>query len=279
MVDIYLFLICFFILGLIVGSFLNVVIYRLPLMLECYWKNQARLLLDLPVAEDQKKFNLFFPKSHCSHCHTKLKLYENIPVVSYVLQVGRCRYCHHKISLQYLIVELITGVIFTLLYYRFGLSYALLGGVVFSSALIALTFIDFRTKLLPDIITIPLLWLGLLFNLFKVYEVSLEFAVLGALVGYLLFWIVFQIFKFLTAKEGVGYGDFKLFAAIGAWLGIVNLPFLLLFASISGLIFALVFKIGKNQEMPFGPAIAISGLILFIFYPEISSWLSINLRY
>ncbi|MCV2503938.1 MAG: prepilin peptidase [Neisseriaceae bacterium] len=274
--DIYLFTIVFFILGLIVGSFLNVVIYRLPTMLETYWKNQAKLLLDLPVEKEGESFNLAFPQSHCPDCHAKIKFYENIPVISYVLQRGRCRHCGHKISLQYPIVELMTGVVFALLYYKFGLSYALLGGIIFSSVLIVLIVIDFQTQLLPDIITIPLLWIGLLFNLFSVYEVSLELAVLGAVVGYLLFWIIFQIFKCLTAKEGMGYGDFKLFSAISAWLGLLNLPILLLLASISGLIFAVIFRVKKNQAMPFGPAIAVSGLILFIFYPEISAFLNIN---
>ncbi|MFH4415581.1 MAG: A24 family peptidase [Neisseriaceae bacterium] len=271
----YLGILVFFLLGSVIGSFLNVVVYRLPIMLEESWKREASLILKKKVASTSPALNLAHPASHCPNCQAPLRFYENIPLLSYIWQKAKCRHCQEKIEISYFLVESFMGLIFSILLYRLGLSYALLGGAILSACLIVIALIDLRTQIIPDLITVPLIWIGLLFNLKGVYGVSLESAVLGALVGYLALWVVYQMFRLLTGKEAMGYGDFKLFSALGAWLGVMNLPILLLSASVSGLALALLLRAKPGQPLPFGPAIVLAGLLIFIFSPELISILQL----
>lgn len=257
----------FFLFGLIFGSFLNVVIYRLPLMLERAWNIQARVQLDIPVPDEESEpFTLAYPPSHCPVCKAEIKPWSNIPVISFLLQKGRCAGCHTPISWQYPAVELLTGLLFVAVYWKFGWSWQALGGILFVLFIVPMIFIDAKTQLLPDILTLPFLWLGLLFNIPENSFVTLPTAVWGAVIGYMSLWIIFQVFKLFTGKEGVGFGDFKLLAALGAWFGAVSLPVIALMASVIGLIFAVIMKVGKGQPMPFGPCLAIVGWIMLMFY-------------
>ncbi|MEO8157236.1 MAG: A24 family peptidase [Betaproteobacteria bacterium] len=260
-------------LGLIVGSFLNVVIHRLPKMLERSWDGQAADLLEqknLPdVAKqvrstDAGRYNLMTPASTCPQCAHKIRAYENIPIISYLFLRGRCSSCKALISMRYPIVETISGVVAGYVGWRFGLTLAMAGALVFVWALIALTAIDIDTQLLPDDITLPLLWLGLLVNLNGGFT-PLGSAVVGAVTGYLSLWAVYWLFKLTTGKEGMGYGDFKLLAAIGAWMGWKMLPIVILLSSLVGAtvgIALIVFtRHGRNTPIPFGPYLAAAGLI------------------
>src|SRR4249920_2237418 len=229
-------------LGLIVGSFLNVVIHRLPKMLERGWGGQAAELLEqknLPdVAKklrggDTVRYNLMTPASTCPHCGHKIRAYENIPIVSYVFLRARCSACKAPISIRYPIIEAISGVLAAYIGWKFGFTLAMAGALVFAWALIALTAIDIDTQLLPDDITLPLLWLGLLVNLNGGFA-PLASAVIGTIVGYLSLWAMYWLFKLTTGKEGMGYGDFKLLGAIGAWLGWKLLPIVILLSSMVG---------------------------------------------
>lgn len=262
------------VLGLVTGSFLNVVIYRLPIMLERSWKKEAHEILGLKRSEKEVRFNLAYPASHCPVCGRKIAFYQNIPLVSYLVQQGRCYDCGTKISLYYPLVELITGLLFAYAALILGLNWAFIAAAVFIVLLLCLLVIDLKTSLLPDVLTYPLLWSGLLANLEGLYKVSLSSAVLGAFVGYILLWLVFQVFRLLTGKEGMGYGDFKLMAALGAWLGIEYLPLLILFSAFLGLFFALFTGVKRGEAFPFGPAIALSGLILFFLTLTMPSWLA-----
>lgn len=262
-----------FILGLAVGSFLNVVIYRLPIILERNWKKEAHEVLGLKEEVPHARFNLAYPASHCPQCGIKIAFYQNIPVVSYLLQQGRCNHCGVKISPYYPLVELITGLLFAYAELILGPSWAFIAAAILIALLLCLLVIDLKTSLLPDILTYSLLWSGLLANLARLYKVSLSSAVLGAFVGYTLLWLVFQGFRLLTRKEGMGYGDFKLMAALGAWLGIEYLPLLILFSACLGLFFALCMHVKKGESFPFGPAMALSGLILFFLSLTSPSWL------
>lgn len=264
-----MFLAGFFLFGLLFGSFLNVVIYRLPLMLERAWTLQARSQLGLSVDEkDSKPFTLAYPPSHCPVCKAEIKPWSNIPILSFLLQKGRCAGCHAPISWQYPLVELLTGLLFVAVYWKFGWSLQALAGVIFVLFVVPMFFIDAKTQLLPDILTIPFLWLGLIFNI-PAYFTTLSDAVLGAVIGYMSLWIIFQIFRLLTGKEGMGFGDFKLLAALGAWFGVVSLPVLALLASVIGLLFAVILKVSKGQPMPFGPYLVISGLVMLLFQSTI----------
>lgn len=265
----WVFLAGFFLFGLLFGSFLNVVIYRLPLMLERAWTLQAHSQLGLSVDEkDSKPFTLAYPPSHCPVCKAEIKPWSNIPILSFLLQKGRCAGCHTPISWQYPAVELLTGLLFVAVYWKFGWSLQALAGVIFVLFVVPMFFIDAKTQLLPDILTIPFLWLGLIFNI-PAYFTTLSDAVLGAVIGYMSLWIIFQIFRLLTGKEGMGFGDFKLLAALGAWFGVVSLPVLALLASVIGLLFAVILKVSKGQPMPFGPYLVISGLVMLLFQSTI----------
>ncbi|MBW3567732.1 MAG: A24 family peptidase [Proteobacteria bacterium] len=266
----------FTILGLLVGSFLNVVIYRTPVILERDWKHQAREILGIETDDVQVDvFNLVVPRSRCQQCNALIRAWQNIPVLSYILLRGRCAKCAAPISLRYPLIELLTGVLTGFLAWKFGASWELAGAIIFTWALLALTFIDFDHQLLPDDITLGLLWLGLAFSLGNVF-VSPRDAIIGAISGYLSLWLIFHAFRLLTGKEGMGYGDFKLFAALGAWLGWQMLPLVILFSSATGAILggALIALHGRDraQPIPFGPFLAIAGLIAFLWGDAILGW-------
>jgi leader peptidase (prepilin peptidase)/N-methyltransferase len=266
--------VCLLSLGLVVGSFFNVVIYRLPLMMEARWRRDCCELLELPGEKQAPRLTLASPNSHCPHCGTAIKPWHNVPVISYLLLRGKCAACGTRISLRYPAVELATGLLTLLLAWHFPPTWALPGAILFTWALLVLTMIDVDHKLLPDDITLPLLWLGLLFNLGATF-VSLADAVIGAMAGYLILWSVYWLFKLLTGKEGMGYGDFKLLAAIGAWLGWQALPLVILLSSLVGAIcgIALIVMRGRGREVPipFGPYLAVAGGIALLWGDAISS--------
>ena len=251
------------VIGLMVGSFLNVVIHRLPKMLELGWQQQcAELRGGEPVAAPT--YNLIFPRSACPHCNHAISAWENIPVLSYLLLRGKCKGCGAAISPRYPTIEAISGILCGFAAWHFGFGWAAAGALLLIWALLALTAIDFDTQLLPDDITLPLLWAGLLFNLSGVFT-NLHSAVLGAIFGYLALWSVYWLFKLATGKEGMGYGDFKLLAALGAWLGWQMLPLIILLSSLVGAVIGIVLMVaarhGRNVPIPFGPYLAGGGLI------------------
>ena len=250
-------------LGLMVGSFLNVVIHRLPKMMERDWHAQCAELSG-QTAAPAPRYNLVVPRSACPHCGHAIGALENIPVLSFLFLKGKCKGCGAPISLRYPIVEAISGILSAYAAWHFGFGAAGIAAIMFVWALIALTFIDFDTQLLPDDITLPLLWLGLLLNLNGVFT-SLPNAVIGAVAGYLVLWSVYWAFKLATGKEGMGFGDFKLLAAIGAWFGWTMLPLVILLSSLVGAVVGIVLivfvKHGRNIPIPFGPYLAGGGLI------------------
>jgi len=251
------------VLGLLVGSFLNVVIHRLPKMMELAWRSQCAELNETQVVETAR-YNLIVPRSACPHCNHEISAWENIPVISYLLLRGKCKACHAAISLRYPMIEALSGVLCGFAAAHFGFGMAAIGACLLIWALLALTAIDFDTQFLPDDITLPLIWLGLLFNLNNVY-ISLPDAVLGAICGYLALWLVYWLFKLITGKEGMGYGDFKLLAALGAWLGWQMLPLIIILSSLVGAVVGITLivalKHGRNIPIPFGPYLAGGGLI------------------
>lgn len=251
------------IIGLLVGSFLNVVIHRLPKMMEREWQNQCAELNGQSL-ETTPAYNLGVPRSACPHCNHAISALENIPVISYIILRGKCAGCAAPISPRYPIVEAVSGLLSAYAAWHFGFGLAGIAAIVLVWALIALTFIDFDTQLLPDSITLPLLWLGLLLNLNGAYT-SLPNALIGAVVGYLVLWSVYWAFKLTTGKEGMGYGDFKLLAALGAWLGWTMLPLIILLSSLVGAVVGIALivfaKHGRNIPIPFGPYLAGGGLI------------------
>jgi leader peptidase (prepilin peptidase)/N-methyltransferase len=275
-------------LGLVVGSFLNVVIHRLPKMMELEWQHQCAELsrrdVDnlqaaaevchpgspehisgaTPESAPHGPYNLVIPRSACPHCNHVISAWENIPIVSYLLLRGKCKGCGAAISPRYPIIEAVSGILCVYAAWHFGFGWAAAGALLLVWALLALMAIDFDTQLLPDDITLPLLWAGLLFNLFGVFT-SLPSAVLGAVIGYLALWSVYWLFKLTTGKEGMGYGDFKLLAALGAWLGWQMLPLIILLSSLVGAVVGITLivalKHGRNIPIPFGPYLAGGGLI------------------
>lgn len=256
-------------LGLLVGSFLNVVIHRLPLMLERQWRQECAGLNDT-AGPDEPAFNLCRPRSRCPHCQHQLGALDNIPLLSWLWLRGRCRYCRGPISRRYPLVELASAGLAMLALWRFGVSPALVGALIMSWALLCLTLIDLDHLLLPDDLTLPLLWLGLLLNLNGLF-VPLEDAVLGAVFGYGVLWSLYWLFKLATGKEGMGYGDFKLLAALGAWFGWQSLLPILLLASFSGALAGLALmasrKLGQDRVLPFGPALALGGGLYLLWGP------------
>lgn len=267
-----------FVFGLVVGSFLNVVIYRLPLMMEAEWTAQCRQLLDIEdsvTRQDSPPFNLAVPNSHCPHCKHEISALENIPVVSWLIQHGRCRHCQATISPRYPVIELVTAALSALVIWHFGATLAGLAVLVLTWSLVVLTMIDFDHQLLPDDITLPLLWLGLLVNSAGLL-VPLPDAVWGAIAGYLLLWGVYWLFKLLTGKEGMGYGDFKLLAALGAWLGWQALPMIILLSSLVGAIVGIgliaIRGRDRNIPIPFGPYLASAGFLSLLWGNAISGF-------
>lgn len=250
-------------LGLFIGSFLNVVIHRLPVMMEREWQAEAASLRGEEPGE-APAFNLATPRSRCPHCGHPISAFENIPVVSYLLLRGRCRHCSAPIGVRYPLVEIACAALSGFTALHFGYSLAGAGALVFLWAMIALCFIDLDTQLLPDSITLPLLWLGLLLNLDGTFT-DINGAVIGAAAGYLALWSVFWLFKLATGKEGMGYGDFKLLAAIGAWLGWQILPLTILLSSLVGAVVGIALIVlrrhGREIPIPFGPYLAAAGLL------------------
>lgn len=265
-------------LGLMVGSFLNVVIHRLPKMMEREWHAQCAELSGKQIPANPR-YNLLVPRSACPHCQHAIGALENIPVISYLILRGKCKGCGARISARYPIVESISGLLSAYAAWHFGFGLAAGAALIMVWALIALTFIDFDTQLLPDAITLPLLWLGLLLNINATFT-SLAHAVIGAAAGYLVLWSVYWLFKLATGKEGMGYGDFKLLAAIGAWLGWQLLPLTILLSSLVGAVVGIalivIAKHGRNIPIPFGPYLAGGGLIaLFWGQPLTESYLQL----
>lgn len=264
--------------GLLIGSFLNVVIHRLPLIMEREWQAQCAELAGKPQPAFEP-LSLTTPRSRCPHCGHMIGALENIPILSYLLLKGRCKGCGKPISLRYPLVEAATGLLFGYAAWRFGPTLALGGALLFIAALVSLTFIDADTQLLPDDITLPLLWAGLLINLNGVFT-SLPNAVIGAAAGYVSLWLVYWVFKLATGKEGMGYGDFKLLAAIGAWFGWQMLPLVILLSSLVGALVGIgliwLARHGRNVPIPFGPYLAAAGLIaLFWGKPLNQAWLGL----
>lgn len=266
-------------LGLLIGSFLNVVIYRLPVIMERSWKQEAREILDLPAEEDGTIFNLVTPRSRCPKCHHAIAWYENIPVISWLVLKGQCRDCKTPISKRYPIIELSSGILAGLCAWHFGYGPWLAFTLFATWTLLAAAMIDADTTLLPDSMTYPLLWAGLLAAMIGVSPVSLPDAVAGAMAGYLSLWSVYWLFKLLTGKEGMGYGDFKLLAALGVWTGWQYLPLIILLSSVVGLVFTLVAMLlggEKRTQIPFGPYLAAAGWIALLWGDTIvTSYLSL----
>ncbi|MEX1033019.1 MAG: A24 family peptidase [Cellvibrionaceae bacterium] len=264
------------ILGLLVGSFLNVVILRLPKMLTGGWKADCCELLEIEnTGVSASPYNLVVPGSHCPQCNHQIRAWENIPLLSYLFLRGRCSNCKTRISVRYPAVELVTGLLSAYVVFHFGLTEQGLFALFLLWALIALTVIDIDTQLLPDNITLPLLWLGLLLNSVGLFT-SLTDAVYGAVAGYLALWSVYWVFKLLTGKEGMGYGDFKLLAALGAWMGWQLLPLVILLSSFVGAVIGiagiLILGRDKNIPIPFGPYLAIAGLITLLWGEQLSQY-------
>ncbi|QNA98965.1 A24 family peptidase [Massilia sp. Se16.2.3] len=261
--------------GLLIGSFLNVVIHRVPKMMQRESDNYVahESGKELPHTD---RYNLMVPRSACPHCGHQISALENIPVVSWLALRGKCRNCKAPISPRYPAVELLTGILSALLVWTFGSGIAGLATLLFLYLLIAMTFIDFDTQLLPDDLTYPLLWAGLLVNLNGTF-VPLRDAVIGAAAGYLVLWSVYWIFKLVRGKEGMGYGDFKLLAALGAWLGWQMLPAIILLSSVVGAVVGISLIVfarrGRDNPIPFGPYLAAAGLIALLYGPQLTAGL------
>ena len=259
-------------LGLLVGSFLNVVILRLPRRLEWEWKRDAREVLEEPEIYDPPPPGIVVERSHCPHCKTPLSWYENIPLFSWLALRGKCRHCKAPISPQYPLVELLTALLAMASVWRFGFGWQGFGAIVLTCFLIALSGIDLRTQLLPDQLTLPLMWLGLIGSLDNLYMPAKP-ALLGAIAGYVSLWLVWWLFKQVTGKEGMGRGDFKLLAAIGAWVGLNGVLPTLLLSSVVGAVIGSVWLATQGRDratpIPFGPYLAIAGWIVFFWGPQI----------
>ena len=270
-----------FLFGLLIGSFLNVVILRLPPRLEWGWKRDSRELLELPAdATSRQPPDLVLACSHCPQCGHHLSAWENIPLLSFLALRGRCRKCRAPISWQYPAVELFTGIAMAICVWQFGIGWQALAAMAYSAILIALTGIDLRTSLLPDQMTYPLLWIGLLLSVFGVFVAPVA-AILGALVGYLSLWSVYWLFKLATGKEGMGFGDFKLLAALGAWCGWQGvLPIVLISALVGAVIGSAWLALrGRDRAspIPFGPYLALAGWIQLLWGPQlIAAYLHIS---
>ena len=265
--------------GAAIGSFLSMLVYRLPIILKRHWERDCRDMLSLPAEEMGETFNLAWPGSHCPQCHASLGIRDNIPLLGFLILRGRCRHCHAAIPKRYFLIEALTTLAAVATMTHFGLT--LKGGLAFAltAALIALSFIDMQEQILPDAITLPFLWLGLLANTMGLYA-SLSSAVLGAALAYLFLWLVFHVFRLVTGKEGMGYGDFKLFGLAGAWLGWQLLPLTLLLASLTGALYGAVLiftgRTSRATPMPFGPFLCAAIWISLLFgWPMMTSYLRI----
>ena len=256
------------IIGLLIGSFLNVVIHRLPKMLEAQWEDEHAAYSG-KAPETKEPFNLMLPKSHCVHCGHQITWYENIPIMSFLLLRGKCSSCQTRISMRYPLVELLIAVLFSICIWKWGVTAKGGAWCGFSAVIVTLAMIDWDATLLPDNLTLPLLWAGLILSALRVTGVSLEAAVWGAAAGYLSLWSIYWLFKLITGKEGMGYGDFKLFAALGAWFGWQALIPMILLASVVGAVVGIGLKFAsqlrEGSYVPFGPFLGIAGITAMIF--------------
>jgi len=271
------FIVTALILGLLVGSFLNVVIYRLPVMMNTEWQQQCTELLHPAAVESNVEteiFNLSTPRSRCPKCNHKITALENIPVFSYLFLKGKCSSCAEPISPRYALIELLTGILTAVVAWHFGFSWQAGAVMLLTWALIAMSFIDIDHQLLPDSITLPWLWLGLMLSLFPIF-IDTQTSLIGAAAGYLSLWSIFWLFKILTGKEGMGYGDFKLLALLGAWMGWQLLPIVILLSSLVGAIvgIAMILILGRDRNIPipFGPYLAVAGWIAMLWGHDITN--------
>lgn len=267
-------------LGLMVGSFLNVVIHRLPLMMQRTWRRDCIEYLGLdassyPESAETEPFNLMLPASHCPQCQAQIKPHQNIPILSYLLLKGRCATCQCPISLRYPAIEALTGLLSLIIAWHFGFTFQTLFALVLTWSLIALSFIDIDHQLLPDSITLPVTWLGLLLSLSALFT-DAHASIIGAVAGYLFLWCVYHAFKLATGKEGMGFGDFKLLAMFGAWLGWQYLAQIVLLSTLVGALLGIVMIIFGGQErskpIPFGPYLAVAGWIALIWGKQINQY-------
>jgi leader peptidase (prepilin peptidase)/N-methyltransferase len=271
-----LFIGCVAVFGLAVGSFLNVVIHRLPVMLEKSWRHDCEEFLRIKPSPEQPqaRFNLLFPRSHCPHCRHSIRAHENIPIISYVVLGGKCSHCKLKISLRYPLIELMTALVSVMVALRFGPTWQTVWGLALSWTLISLSMIDIDRHLLPDAIVLPFIWLGLLISLFDIYTDSRS-SIIGASAGYMSLWLVFQVFKLVTGKDGMGYGDFKLLALFGAWLGWQSLLLIVLLSSVvgtvAGVLLIVLFKQGRSTPIPFGPYLGLAGWVVMLWGDELTA--------
>ncbi len=268
------FVLCALVLGLLVGSFLNVVIHRLPIMMQRDWQSQAREFLKLPAEPVGAVFNLFLPHSRCPHCDHQIRAWENIPLISWLALRGKCSACKAPISKRYPLVELACGLLSGYVAWHFGFSWQSGAMLLLTWGLLAMSMIDVDHQLLPDSLVLPLLWLGLIVNSFGLFA-SLEDALWGAVVGYLALWSVYWLFKLVTGKEGMGYGDFKLLAMLGAWGGWQVLPLTVLLSSVVGAVLGTVMlrmqKAESGTPIPFGPYLAIAGWVALFWGDQITA--------
>jgi leader peptidase (prepilin peptidase) / N-methyltransferase len=262
-----------FVIGLLVGSFLNVVIYRLPKMMQREWRSDCLEFLEQPAEETPEKFNLILPRSRCGNCGHKITAWENIPIISYLFLRGKCSSCKAHISIQYPLVELFTGIVSLWIALHFGVTLQTAFALLFSWTLIAASGIDIGHKLLPDTMTLPLMWLGILLGFFDIF-VDLETSVIGAMAGYMSLWSVYIVFKVITGKEGMGHGDFKLLAMLGAWMGWKMLLVIVLTSSFVGAIVGLTMialkKSSRATQIPFGPYLAAAGWISLLYGEQLN---------
>jgi len=276
-----IFISCVGLISLLIGSFINVVIARLPKILMRQWRNECYEYLELPNTnpDDTTKLSLFLPGSYCPKCKTSLKAIENIPLISYIFLRGKCRTCKNKISLQYPLVELLSSILCIVVAWKFGVTWQTVAGCVLTLVLISQSGIDLKHKIIPDEITLPVLWLGIILSLVPIFSTSVS-SIIGAVSGYLILWLMYWMFYWITKKEGMGYGDFKLLAMLGAWLGWQLLPFILVCSSIIGSIVGVAFilctKLDRNTRIPFGPFLAIAGWIALMWGHEINNWYMIK---
>ncbi|MFO1258457.1 MAG: A24 family peptidase [Gammaproteobacteria bacterium] len=260
--------------GLVIGSFLNVVILRLPVMMHRNWAQQCNELQKMhqehPIAglHNVGSYNLIAPRSHCPHCQHQIRAWENIPILSYVFLRGRCSQCKQAISIRYPLIELLTALLTGVVIWHFGLQWTSLFAIILTYSLIALAIIDFDHQLLPDSITFPMLWLGLLLSVFTIFSSPTQ-AIYGAVLGYLILWSVYWIFKLITKKDGMGEGDFKLLAMLGAWMGWEALPAIIFISACSGAIVGILLMVFKHhprhKPIPFGPFLALAGWITLLW--------------
>jgi leader peptidase (prepilin peptidase)/N-methyltransferase len=272
-----------FLISLLIGSFLNVVIYRLPIMMEREWRAQCKELAATPAADiPDGRFNLVFPRSRCSSCGTQISALQNIPILSFLVLGGKCASCGEAFSKRYPIVEAATAILTAIVAWRFGFSWESAAAILLTWALIAVSVIDIDHQIIPDSISLPFVWLGLVLSLFhpmpgsEVLFVDPKIAIVGALAGYLSLWSIYQLFRLMTGKEGMGYGDFKLLAVLGAWLGWQMLPLIILLSAVVGaavgITMIIVQRHDRNIPIPFGPYLAAAGWIAMLYGEQIVSW-------